>query len=591
MGLIRLEQEGKQIILHTEGAVCATRREVIESSIFQSVVDLYFARLHAQDSPLLEAFPKRWIEANRSDGVVHLLRALAEDSLEQVSQLIPDGSHFLESHPRRRLHEFLMGLYDFWRSHDRFMVLHLDVSSGERGGHTHHAFGNTIETLNAQVRAVFRDMRERVMGHSPHVYRQLAAGCNIGVIASPKQSSLPAEYESVLGGIDLIRVLWMAPPLMLDPPTNKRGGGFAKVNESLLRGMVLSKEKWLCYPARVGPLVIFIYYHHSFMGLGCSLANLFDVATEQQSSSGPDAICLFGAPPASLERYGETPVVFHDDEKNGLVVGVVPAGDRWAYFGYLKKMTLVLHNVVMMKRGRMPFHGALVHLGLKGGASANILLIGDSGTGKSETLEALRLLGQEQIRDLRVIADDMGSLEVTSDGRVLGYGTETGAFVRLDDLEDGYAFRQLDRAIFMSPQKVNARVVLPVTTIDDVLCGHPVDFLLYVNNYEEVDEQHPILERFTAPEPALDAFRQGTAMAKGTTTATGLVHNYFSNIFGPPAYRELHDSLAMKTFAAAFRAGAYVGQVRTRLGIPGCERDGPGAAAGQLFKMVAKDRR
>ena len=67
----------------------------------------------------------------------------------------------------------------------------------------------------------------------------------------------------------------------------------------------------------------------------------------------------------------------------------------------------------------------------------------------------------------------------------------------MDDLQQGYAFSQIDRSIIMSPQKVNARVVLPVTTIDEVLHGYPVDFLLYANNYEEVDAEHPIFDRLT----------------------------------------------------------------------------------------------
>ena len=50
--------------------------------------------------------------------------------------------------------------------------------------------------------------------------------------------------------------------------------------------------------------------------------------------------------------------------------------------------------------------------------------------------------------------------------RSLAYGTEMGAFVRLDDLQSGYAFGQIDRAIIMNPDEVNARVILPVTKYD-----------------------------------------------------------------------------------------------------------------------------
>ena len=125
-------------------------------------------------------------------------------------------------------------------------------------------------------------------------------------------------------------------------------------------------------------------------------------------------------------------------------------------------MMLTLHNIKMMKKGQMPFHGALAQITLRNSATATLLLIGETATGKSETLEALRTDGKDQISRMTILADDMGSLEVAGDRSIVGYGTETGAFIRLDDLEHGYAFNQVDRAIIMSPQKVNARVVLPV---------------------------------------------------------------------------------------------------------------------------------
>jgi hypothetical protein len=228
----------------------------------------------------------------------------------------------------------------------------------------------------------------------------------------------------------------------------------------------------------------------------------------------------------------------------------------------------------------------MVRLLIKGGKDATILIIGDTAAGKSETLEALRVRGGDFVQDMRIVADDMGSLEISAEGRVVGYGTEIGAFIRLDDLQQGYAFGQIDRAIIMSPQKVNARVVLPVTTIDEVLHGHAIDYLFYANNYEEVDGEHPIVELFGDAEEALKVFRAGAVMAKGTTTATGLVHSYFANIFGPPQYRDLHERLAEETFAAAFASGTRIGQLRTRLGIAGYESKGPEAAAEALIKLI-----
>jgi predicted GTPase len=53
-------------------------------------------------------------------------------------------------------------------------------------------------------------------------------------------------------------------------------------------------------------------------------------------------------------------------------------------------MILTLHNAIMMKRGRLPVHGAMVKINLKGDKSANIIFMGDTGAGKSESLEAFR---------------------------------------------------------------------------------------------------------------------------------------------------------------------------------------------------------
>jgi hypothetical protein len=144
----------------------------------------------------------------------------------------------------------------------------------------------------------------------------------------------------------------------------------------------------------------------------------------------------------------------------------------------------------------------------------------------------------------------------------------------------------MDRAIFMSPQKVNARVILPVTSLDEVLAGYPVDFILYANNHEPVSESCPVLERFADLETALGVFSEGKAMSKGTTSSSGLTGSYFANPFGAPQFREIHERLARRTFEAAFAAGVYVGQIRTRLAVPGMEAEGPQAVAQALLDLL-----
>lgn len=590
MGIKRFESEGSQIIIHTEGQVCGSKRELTHSDVFYRVLRLYVAALRKRHSPLLDLLDLQEENAAGCSSLLALLRPLSENSLDQVARVVPEAGRFLEPARRTALHEFVEGLYDFWRVFDRFMVVHSQPGPSSSDQRPYRVFNETIESLAHLVRSVYRDLCENITGDHPRVYRQVAAGCKVGLIAVPQECGLPARYRELLARVPFIRQVWVAPPMIIDPPMNKRTGQFHKADRNPLDGLSIDPNEWLCYPALVGSVTVFVYFHQKFVGLGCSLANLFELATTEQISKGPDAVYLFGVPSEAMAAFGELPTVFHEDAENSLLVAAVPGEERFGYFGYLKKMILTLHNILMMKRGRMPYHGAMVHIVLDCGSSASVLLIGDTAAGKSESLEALRLLGRERIRDLRIVADDMGSLDIAADGSVLGYGTEIGAFVRLDDLQQGYAFGQLDRAIIMSPQKINARVVLPVTTLDEVLHGYRLDLLLYANNYEEVDEDHPIIERFNSADAALKVFREGAAMAKGTTTSTGLVHSYFANIFGAPQYRDLHEPLAERVFKAVFDSGVFVGQLRTRLGISGYETKGPEAAAESLLALIGERR-
>jgi hypothetical protein len=138
----------------------------------------------------------------------------------------------------------------------------------------------------------------------------------------------------------------------------------------------------------------------------------------------------------------------------------------------------------------------------------------------------------------------------------------------------------------MNPSQVNARIVIPVTSFATVVRGHRIDYILYANNYEEIDEEHPVIQRFESANLALATFREGAVMSKGTTTTNGLVHSYFANIFGPPEYKCIHEAIAIKYFNAFFQNNIFVGQMRTKLGIKGYETNGPRDAATELLKII-----
>ena len=575
----------RKVIIRLKDRGCETPEELLSSPLFREVVIRYVRKLERNNSPLLVFFGEDAdIGELDVDELIQVFQVLARMPLEWVTKLLEDRDRrrFVE-HPAA-LHAFVEGLYDYWRQFERFIVCDSEGDVLDR--RPYRTFHATSESLMHLVRGTYRDIQNHLSSRHLDIYRQVTAGAEVAAIAMPKPVVVPGGCYDKLRDIPVIRQVLIYPPLLLNPPMNKRTGSFVRVEQNPLDLVDIDNKEWLCYPAKVGKLLILVYFHEKFFELGFSLCNLFELADNAFLQHPVDAVYLFGAPENSLDGMATLPTVFYDDDANNMLVGAVPRRNEFGYFGYLKKMILTLHNIKIMNMGRMPYHGAMVRLRLKGDRDSNVLILGDTGTGKSETLEAFRALGEEQIREMVIIADDMGALDIDSDGKLIGYGTEVGAFVRLDDLQPGYAFGQLDRAIIMNPNQVNARVVLPVTRYDDVVHGYEVDMVLYANNYEEVDDDHPIIERFTDPPTALKVFREGTAMSKGTTTSTGLVHTYFANIFGPVQYKSLHDEIARRYFEHFFQQGIFVGQLRTRLGIAGWERKGPEEAARMLLDML-----
>ena len=578
---------GNQAIIYTRGEVPQTAEGLIRTGAFRHAFLRYMEHLRKKDSPLLGIFPKKEPPERQDEIALGLLGRLAVMTGEEVAKDCPEFAGFFRD--TYLLNQFIENFYNYWRSFERFLICYSDRNhETPLDKRPYTTFNETIEFLNHLVRKVYRDMCEHATGEHPRVYRQLPAGCQVGMIAAEGSPVLPRQYAA-LSSVPVIRQVLIVPPLIFDPPMNKRTGTPQKIGVNPLKGMEFGGE-WLCYPAKVGELVINIYFHHRFMDIGTTLANIFDLASDDDIRRKPDAVYAFGMPLEKLKGLADPPTVFYDDEENDILVAAVPGTDDFGYFGYLKKLVLTLHNVsVMKKRGRMPVHGAMVRIMLKDGKSANIVIWGDTGAGKSETIEAFRVLAGGSMRDMSIVFDDMGSLELDGKGRLRAFGTETGAFVRLDDLRPGFAFGNIDRSIISSPQKANTRVALPVTTLHEITGGHPVDFLLYANNYDHVDDTHPVLERFAGAEQAMEVFRKGARIAKGTTGGeSGLVYSYFSNIFGPVQYRELHERIAKKHFRAAFDTGVFVGQLRTMLGVPGFETKGPDEAAAALIKLIAK---
>src|SRR5665647_658392 len=123
MSLLRLDIDDRQVVMHSVGAMCASTQELVESASFARVLDLYIDHLESHNpAALVElGLPER-------AAVLDLIRLLANNPLERVARTWAGPGDLLAG--RGRLHEFVEGLYDFWRRWDRFLVVRATRSSG-----------------------------------------------------------------------------------------------------------------------------------------------------------------------------------------------------------------------------------------------------------------------------------------------------------------------------------------------------------------------------------------------------------------------------------------------------------------------------
>ena len=572
----------EKFILRVRGRICTSGEELLTSEPFLTFFDQFLSGLQKKQSKLLNIFPQKKVTEEKKEILLETLFYLNTLPADKVVKLVEGSDIFFTD--LMLLNEFVEQIYNTWRRLHRLVIA--DSVFDRLDKKPYRTFNDTVESLMHLVRSTYRNIQENITGNHPKIYRQVSAGAEIGAIALPKKLNYPKGPYAVLNDIFVIRQVLIYPPMIFNTANNKRKGMFARIDQNPLEGLELDPKKWLGYPAKVGPLLIMVYFPLTFFELGFSLSNLFELADEEDLKKKPDAVYIYGGPADDPLHVDGNETIFFEDDENDMMVASVPYRDEYAYFGYLKKMILTLHNIRRMKQGFLPFHGAMLQITMRDKKPFSVLIIGDSGAGKSESIEALRLMASDEIEDMLIVADDMGSIGINEEGKLVGYGTEMGAFVRLDDLQSGYALGQIDRTIIMNPEKVNARVVMPVTRYEYIMEGTPIDCVFYANNYEVVDDTTPVIGNLNNAEEALDVFRKGAVMSKGTTATKGLVSNYFANIFGPPQCREMHEKLADKYFNAMFDQGILVGQLRTQLGISGMEMDGPKHSAAALLEMI-----
>ena len=543
----------------------ATTEELISSDSFDLFLSAFLKDYELSNPRMYKWFTRELpLEAIKAD-TKRLMKVLMVLDLDEVQHpLIKENEKLLQ---------VVEDAYRFWRNMQRYSL----IQTRNREGLEYSNFIEADNAYNQMVLNMYRTIQQKVQGSKNRVYRQLQAGTNASFVLRKYNWNIPAEYET-LRSIPFINTILLRTPLIIHTKSNKRYGMFSECETNPIFEFVKKEEEWFCFPCKVGKLLTFFYFHRDYTPSAVALSNLFELADEEEcTGKKPDCIVLFGNPD------GKKDTTFYHDVRHDIWVGKVSYDDVINYFGYTKKMCLTLHNLCMMEKGWLPLHGAMIKLHLKDGSTKGLVFIGDSGAGKSETIEALSAVASDEIVSSEVVFDDMGSIHL-EDGELKAQGTEIGAFVRLDDLDKGTAYRDIDRSVFFNPESTNARIVIPASPHHVVVSSHDVDMVIYANNYDDKRG----LKRFEDKEEAKRTFLEGKRFALGTTQEKGLSTTFFANPFGPMQKQEQCLPIFNQMFDTMFDKNIFVGEIYTCLGLPNKGEDGLKIAAAELLNEIKK---
>ncbi len=311
--------------------------------------------------------------------------------------------------------------------------------------------------------------------------------------------NIPGDYV-VLAHVPLTIAADIKTGVDYATPSNKRAKPFFELDHNPFDVSKFQPQDWVSVPLRVGSSLIAVYLHKS---RGCiemepGLLNLFPFALAEDLTGNrkPDGIFLFGDPNAKPDDLG-----YYWDKKNEILVGVVPNEDELKYFGYAKKPILTLHNVLAIRSGDIPLHCGCTRYVVNFDSDKN---------------------DEPYIAEMLIKADDMGKACLQTDdkgiNRLMFYGTETGAFACLDGFSEQAKTLMLGREVgYNKDTGSNARQIVPVTDANEVFTPHELDVLLYMNNFNLVEEGKSTIDTDMSIDDAIKHFRLGERVAAGST--------------------------------------------------------------------------
>lgn len=549
------------------GASGLTKDEDLLSSMaFHTVFSSFFEEEEMSDPELYSYFTKTL--AHPVDDLLELALSLLHESRSQAILSHPELKACLAD-GGLHAYKLLQAFFRYWLNLARFAFL------DDHGQNEIESLKPRMLFLRKSVFHIKNAIKSHLQEKEITLETDFSAGFLAGFTTRKMAIPFPSAYQN-LRKIPFISAADLNLPYSTSTQRNKRIGTYRASPSNPIEGLSFDPNGWLCLPLKCGTSLVYFYFSYKYANTVLGTLNLFEKADISECTKTPDLLIVFGG------DKGETTGTYYYDQPNKMYVGYVSDTIEADYFGYVKKLVLTLHNLKMIAAGALPIHGSMVKITLKGGKEVHLIIMGDSGAGKSESIEAFRSLAKEYLESLTIVFDDMGTL-FFQDGKVWACGTEIGAFVRLDDLDEGYAFSHLNDALMYNLGENNARLVYSCTPYEEVIKPYPVDIFLYANNYEKRKDN---LHFYSKLPPFVSVVEGGERKAKGTTGEVGLVHSYFANPFGPVQEEAATHLLVEKFFKSLRKQGTSLGVIYTQLAVTGQEKKGPEAAAKSLLEWI-----
>lgn len=537
----------------------STSTELLTSKTFKEIVDNYIYEQKKKQTDVYE-FIKLNFGNNQSEKLTNLCQLLLKTSYIELQK----SFEYLSN--KQVLLKIADGLYDQWRKNQRYVLLE-DSLTNDR-----YELLEAIDRFSRLVISTYRDVYENILGTSQRIYRELPSGANAGFLITKTTFDLPNEL-SAFNNSFYIKSMMIKPPFLVHTKSNTRKGVFKEKNNPITK---IYSNNYLSIGVKIGGSLGLCYISKKYLDYVIGIGNLFELATpDEANKEKPEFYMIFGYEDEHIKEC------YYYKLNDGTYVGVCPDTPEIDYFGYVKKMILTLHNLNRINNNELPIHGAGIKIKKTDGTSIVFAILGDSGAGKSETLEALKSLNYDEIADVVTLFDDMGTM-VNINGKLYIKGTETGAFVRLDDLDKSYSIKSIDRAIYFNPESINSRLVIPMSTYLESSTLYPIDAFLLADNYSEGET----LIKYTDKEKAIADFIEGKRMTMQTTSEKGIVSTFFANPFGPVQEEEKTRKIIESFFEILYKTNVKVLRIRTRLSYE--RKEGPEKAAKEIYNELIK---